>query len=174
MAHRFFVIDTNVLIKADEGAGPARTWLLEFAADNEASLIVDFESRPDDAHVPYFQRHLLSHIMVGNPRSRILVEYQRYVQVRNPWMQIVTGKLAGTPCIVSVEYEGPHAILPSGFKSRVDPSDGKFVMAAIGYIRHHPMGPRFRPTIVYAADYADWEACRDELENRYFVNMLRL
>ena len=174
MTYSFFVVDTNVLKVAEERPGPARTWLLEFAADDQATLIVDFESSPDDK-APYFQRQFLSHIAVGNHRSHILAEYLRNLRLQDPWMRVITDKLRDTRCIiVSVEYSGPHAILPSSFRSRVDPSDRKFIMAAIGYIRHHVMGPRFRPTIVYAADFADWSACRSELEERDFINLKQL
>ena len=76
--------------------------------------------------------------------------------------------------MVYVDYSGRFAVLDSSIKSRVDPGDVKFVMAAINFITHHVMGPRFRPTIVYAEDIADWLACRHELENDYHINFLHL
>jgi hypothetical protein len=175
MAQRFFVVDTNVLVAAQHPAKEsARKWLQDFARDNDASLIVDFESRPGDS-APYFQRQFLPQISFSNPRSHILAEYSRYGSVREPWMRIISDKLQPrTSVIVSVDYHGGHAILSEGIHSRVDPSDAKFVMAAINYIRWHVMGPGFRPTIVYAADYADWAACRPELEREHRIGFLQL
>jgi hypothetical protein len=183
MTPKHFIIDTNVLLVAalpEHENHPARQaaarWLHDFGSDSQAILIVDCESPQGHSSQFYLRPQFVPSIHFANARSRILLEYRRNLDPNNPYMQIIRAKLndSSQSVAVYVDYAGTFAVLDDSIKSRVDPGDGKFVMAAINFIKHHVMGPRFRPTIVYAEDYADWLSCQNELENDYHIPLTRL
>lgn len=178
---KFYLIDTNVLYVAaglspDIPAGPAARWMDAFAADPDAKLIVDVASPPGHSSSLYLKPQFLPSTTVWNNASRILREYRDVkLDVFHPYWVAVTNKVESSDqgVVVHVDYDGSEARL-EGIASTIDRSDRKFVAAAINFIKHHSMGQRFRPTIVYAADVADWQACRDELERDYRIDFLHL
>jgi hypothetical protein len=147
-------------------------WLENFGRDSQSILIVDYISPPGYRAQLYLRSQFLPQIPFGTPNSRILSKYHNKLHTTNPYMQIIRAKIndPSQSVVVYVDYSGRFAVPDSSIKSRVDPGDVKFVMAAINFITHHVMGPRFRRTIVYADDIADWLACRLELENDYHIN----
>ena len=177
------VLDTNVLLVAalpeheNHGSRQAATsWLQDFGSDSEAILIVDCESPPGHSSHFYLRPQFVPSIHFANARGRILLEYRRNLAPNHPYMEIIRAKLnnSSQSVAVYVDYAGAFAVIDNSLKTRIDPGDGKFVMTAINFIKHHPMGPRFRPTIVFAEDFTDWLSCRNELENDYHIRLMRL
>lgn len=183
MTPSFFVVDTNVLLVAALEAHanhPARqaaiTWLENFGRDHQSVLLVDYQSPPHHSSRMYLRHQFLPQIPFTSRNSHILSEYGNKLAAMNPYRQILNAKVndPSQSVVVYVDYAGPFAVLDSSIRSRVDPGDAKFVMVAINFITHHVMGPRFRPTIVYADDVHDWLACKHELENDYHIKFLCL